>query len=120
MTAKNRQFDVIVTRDTTESATIRVTAKNKEEAGDKALEFADSHEVDPKPDAKYVRSWEQDDGNYPDDAYLPDPDGGIEEVTDPEPLTCKKCGTPLNKKGYCKDKTCPYSNHLQDESFTEG
>ena len=27
--------------------------------------------------------------------------------------TCKKCGTPLNSKGFCKDMTCPFSDHPQ-------
>ena len=26
---------------------------------------------------------------------------------------CKKCGTILNAKGRCNDKTCPYSDHPQ-------
>jgi len=34
--------------------------------------------------------------------------------------TCKKCGTPLNKKGLCKDLTCPYSDCSQNETFTKG
>lgn len=34
--------------------------------------------------------------------------------------TCKKCGTPLDENGFCKDITCPYSDRKQDEEFTEG
>jgi len=26
---------------------------------------------------------------------------------------CTRCDTPLNAKGYCKDETCPFSDHLQ-------
>jgi hypothetical protein len=27
---------------------------------------------------------------------------------------CKKCGSNLNTKGFCKDLTCPYSSWLQN------
>ena len=39
----------------------------------------------------------------------------------PETLkpVCKKCGTNLNKKGLCKDVTCPYSDRQQSETYTE-
>jgi len=33
---------------------------------------------------------------------------------------CKRCGTPLQEDGYCSDETCPYSDHLQHETFMEG
>lgn len=33
---------------------------------------------------------------------------------------CKRCGTDLDKKGYCGDETCPHSDYLQDESWVEG
>ena len=33
---------------------------------------------------------------------------------------CKRCGTSLDKKGYCGDETCPHSDHLQDETWVEG
>jgi len=33
---------------------------------------------------------------------------------------CRKCGTPLDGDGYCGDETCPYSDHKQDETWTEG
>ena len=33
---------------------------------------------------------------------------------------CRKCGTPLDSDGYCGDVTCPYYDHLQDETWTEG
>jgi hypothetical protein len=32
---------------------------------------------------------------------------------------CKRCGTNINPKGYCQDETCPHSDRLQSESFTE-
>ena len=35
-------------------------------------------------------------------------------------LTCKKCGTNLTKRGYCKDITCPFSDRQQHETYTEG
>ncbi len=34
--------------------------------------------------------------------------------------SCEKCGTTLNSKGFCKDKTCPYSDRQQDQTYTEG
>ena len=36
-----------------------------------------------------------------------------------EPV-CKKCGSHLDEKGHCSDVTCPYSDRLQTETFTEG
>lgn len=33
---------------------------------------------------------------------------------------CKKCSTPLKKDGLCADETCPYSDRLQHETYTEG
>ena len=36
------------------------------------------------------------------------------------PPECKRCGTDLDKKGYCKDETCPHSDHLQNETWVEG
>ena len=33
---------------------------------------------------------------------------------------CKRCGTPLDEEGYCADETCPHSDYLQDETWTEG
>ena len=33
---------------------------------------------------------------------------------------CKRCGSDLDEKGYCKDETCPHSDHLQNETWTEG
>jgi hypothetical protein len=32
---------------------------------------------------------------------------------------CKRCGTGLDKKGYCKDETCPHSDYKQDETWVE-
>jgi hypothetical protein len=34
-------------------------------------------------------------------------------------LTCQRCGSILNTSGYCTDVTCPHSNHLQHETWTE-
>lgn len=31
--------------------------------------------------------------------------------------SCKKCGSPLTKKGRCTDHTCPYHDHPQDKSL---
>jgi hypothetical protein len=42
----------------------------------------------------------------------------IIEVED-EDGVCKKCGTPLDEKGLCKDITCPYSNRQQSATYTE-
>jgi len=39
---------------------------------------------------------------------------------DPRSKECKRCGTDLDKNGYCGDETCPHSDHLQDESWVEG
>jgi hypothetical protein len=36
---------------------------------------------------------------------------------EPEPPACKKCGTDLNKLGYCQDVTCPYNDHKQEEEI---
>ena len=36
----------------------------------------------------------------------------------PKPV-CKRCGTPLDSKGYCMDLTCPHSDYLQHETWTE-
>ena len=33
---------------------------------------------------------------------------------------CKRCGTLLKKNGKCRDVTCPFSDRLQHETFTEG
>ena len=32
---------------------------------------------------------------------------------------CKRCGSPL-RNGYCTDATCPYSDYLQTDMWTEG
>jgi hypothetical protein len=49
-----------------------------------------------------------------------------------DPTACKRCGSPLTgiqdpeqplnnrPAGFCSDQTCPYSDHLQNEEFTEG
>jgi hypothetical protein len=42
-------------------------------------------------------------------------------ITEPCPAgQCKRCGTGLDKKGYCKDETCPHSDYKQDETWVEG
>jgi chromosome segregation ATPase len=33
---------------------------------------------------------------------------------------CSKCGTHLNMRGYCRDITCPYCEHKQNERYVEG
>ena len=33
---------------------------------------------------------------------------------------CKRCGSPINKNGHCKDITCPYNSRKQTATFTEG
>lgn len=33
---------------------------------------------------------------------------------------CKKCGTEIDFRGWCKDSTCPYSSRFQHESYAEG
>lgn len=30
---------------------------------------------------------------------------------------CKRCGTPLDDKGFCKDETCPHHDQPQDRTF---
>lgn len=37
-----------------------------------------------------------------------------------EEAECKRCGTNLDKDGYCKDETCPHSDYLQTETWVEG
>jgi hypothetical protein len=32
---------------------------------------------------------------------------------------CKKCGSNLTKDALCSDETCPYSDRLQNATFTE-
>ena len=32
---------------------------------------------------------------------------------------CKRCGSTLNRKGYCVDTGCPHSDYQQDEIWTE-
>lgn len=34
--------------------------------------------------------------------------------------SCEKCGSTLKENGRCPDKTCPYSDRQQDETYTEG
>jgi hypothetical protein len=34
--------------------------------------------------------------------------------------TCKRCGSDLDEDGYCEDETCPHSDYLQHETWTEG
>jgi hypothetical protein len=36
------------------------------------------------------------------------------------PAKCRKCECDLDDDRYCTDSACPYSDHLQDEEFTEG
>jgi hypothetical protein len=43
----------------------------------------------------------------------------IIDKSDEEDETCKRCGTSLNSKGFCEDETCPYSDRLQTQTFTE-
>ena len=33
---------------------------------------------------------------------------------------CKKCGTDLDYEGFCGDETCPFSDRMQDDEYTEG
>ena len=41
------------------------------------------------------------------------------EAKKPKQEKCKKCGTPLNAKGRCNDKTCPYSDQPQSWNYDE-
>jgi len=43
-----------------------------------------------------------------------------DSVKGQRPNSCKKCGSDLTKRGYCQDETCPYSDRLQHETYTEG
>lgn len=55
-----------------------------------------------------------------------------EETIREEDRLCKRCGSPLTgindpavpqnsrPAGYCSDQTCPYSGHLQNETWSEG
>ncbi len=33
---------------------------------------------------------------------------------------CNRCDTDLDRDGYCKDLSCPHSDYLQHETWTEG
>lgn len=44
------------------------------------------------------------------------PEGGLVEG---RPATCRKCGTNIDEDGFCRDETCPYSNHWQHSKYTE-
>ena len=41
------------------------------------------------------------------------------DMVQPVDGLCQKCGSPLNLRGRCKDKTCPYSNHSQSWKLQE-
>jgi hypothetical protein len=51
------------------------------------------------------------------------PETELVKVTiEPAPVegqSCNRCGSPLQSDGYCSDMTCPYSDYLQLEEFTE-
>jgi hypothetical protein len=51
-------------------------------------------------------------GENPDNCATP-------EHKNRQGLTCQRCGSILNSSGYCKDVTCPHSDHLQHETWTE-
>lgn len=34
--------------------------------------------------------------------------------------TCNRCEGRLDADGFCPDETCPYSDHLQTATYTEG
>lgn len=44
----------------------------------------------------------------------------LSELSTTVPSVCRKCDTPLDSKGYCKDETCTFSDHQQDEAYIEG
>lgn len=80
MTAQNdkeKTWDVLVTMDATISANLRVTANTHDEAGDKALDqnfiISNAHRF--QLDSDNLGSWAN-------DAYLPDPDDGIQLIQD--------------------------------------
>lgn len=66
-------YDVLVTADTTVSATVWVEANNPTEAEDLAIEIALGN-----PDLK----WERDDGN-PLEPYIGDPGNSVRLVSNP-------------------------------------
>ena len=41
------------------------------------------------------------------------------DLDESNPGHCKRCESELMADGHCPDETCPYSDHLQDETFTE-
>jgi tRNA pseudouridine-54 N-methylase len=43
----------------------------------------------------------------------------VSVIEQSERTTCKRCGSSLTKHGYCRDKTCLYSGHKQDEAQAE-
>jgi hypothetical protein len=72
-------FDVTVTRDGTESATVRVKADDEDDAAGVALEVADVE-----------GDFERDDGNF-HRPYLPDADNGVVEVEGVDGLPTWDC-----------------------------
>jgi hypothetical protein len=73
MSGKLKAFDVLLTRETTESCSVRVKARSLQEAGKKALKKAGTY-------GENVDGWETDEGNL-HKVYLPDPGNSAEEVT---------------------------------------
>ncbi len=74
MSGKLKQYEVLLTREVTESCHVRVKAHSLQEAETKALEKAGLY-------GENVSGWEIDEGNL-HKVYLPDPGNSAEEVTD--------------------------------------
>jgi hypothetical protein len=73
MSGKLKAYDVLLTREATESCAVRVKARSPREAEKKAMEKAGAY-------GENVDGWETDEGNL-HKVYLPDPGNSSEEVT---------------------------------------
>jgi hypothetical protein len=73
VSGKQKQYEVVITRDLTESCHVRVKARNSHEAEKKALEKAGLF-------GENVEGWEIDEGNL-HKVYLPDPGYSAEVVS---------------------------------------
>jgi hypothetical protein len=73
MSGKRKTYDVLLTREATESCSVRVKARSPREAEKKALKKAGTY-------GEKVAGWEPDEGNF-HAVCLPDPGNSAEEVT---------------------------------------
>ena len=58
-------------------------------------------------------------GSDPEFFRLDDDGNHIDYDGNPIDEKCSRCGSAIDGDGYCGDATCPYSDHKQDETWTE-